>query len=313
MRRLVFVLVVLFAIVALPLLGSHLFAWGQDPAHVPPSLRSVAIGEGRSLNVLDVGEGPPVVLVHGLPSNIQDWGDTPQKLAALGHRVVAYDRVGYGASSRDADTPETYTYASNARDLVALLDALQIEKAALAGWSYGGAVAQTVAAEHPERVSHVALIGSVGPSISQAGDDPLSRLLGSGVGEEVLRWTSAVTPVGSAFTEQNLALAFARESAVPAGWNERTRAMLALPGTLTAFVAEAQRGDPSSLQPEALRVPALVLHGSDDFLVPPAVGEDLAHRLPAAQLLLIPGGSHMLPVTHPDLVAGALHGLVSEH
>jgi pimeloyl-ACP methyl ester carboxylesterase len=227
--------------------------------------------------------------------------------------VITYDRVGYGSSTRDSVAPGEYSYESNARDLLALLDALGIERAALAGWSYGGAVVQTLAVEHPDRVSHLALLGSVGPAQKPGGNDTLGRIIASGAGEEVLRWAGTVEPIAEAFIQENLKAAFAKESAIPEGWNERTRAMLALPGTLSAFVAEEQRGDPSSLHPERIRLPALVLHGTDDFLVPLSVGENLAKRLPAAQLLEVPGASHMLHVTHGDLVAGALHALTSEH
>ena len=314
MRRLVLgLLIVLAAIVVVPLLGARVLGWGSNPAAVPPVAKQVAIGGDRALNVLDLGEGPPVVLVHGLPSNIDDWAEVPRKLAELGHRVVVYDRVGYGHSSRDdASSPDAYTYASNVRDLGALLDALGIRSATLAGWSYGGAVVQRFAVEHPERATQVAFIGSVGPA-STEDEDALSKILHSGAGEEILRWAGAVSPVGGAFTRENLRMAFARERDVPPGFEERTRAMLALPGTLEAFVAESQRSDPSSLEPERIAAPAVVLHGTEDLLVPLAVGQDLDRRLPASQILIVPGGSHMLPVTHPDLVVGALHALATEH
>ncbi len=314
MRRLVLGFSLLLAgIVALPLLGSHLFGWDQNPEAVPAPARRVEVGAGRFLNVLDVGEGPAVVLVHGLPGNLQDWGEVPERLAGMGHRVIAYDRIGYGSSSRDAAAPGDYTYASSARDLAALLDALGIERAALAGWSYGGAVVQDFAVSHPERVSHLALLGSVGPSLDERGSDALSLVIASGAGEEVLRWSGTVAPVGRVFMRENLVAAFSKESDIPQGFAERTQAMLALPGTLAAFIAEHQRGDPASLRPEQIRAPTLVLHGIDDRLVPIAVGEDLARRLPAAELLRLPGGSHMLPITHADLVAGALHALVTQH
>ncbi|MCC6639720.1 MAG: alpha/beta hydrolase [Deltaproteobacteria bacterium] len=314
MRRLALVLVlVLVTVVAVPLLGAHVFGWDQHPDRVPAPARRVEIGGGRALNVLDEGEGPPIVLVHGLPGNLQEWGDVPEKLAAMGHRVIAYDRVGYGSSTRDAGAPGEYTYASNARDLLALLDTLGIERAALAGWSYGGGVVQTFAAEHPGRVSQVALIGAVGPAFAPSESDVLDLVIASGAGEEILRWVGTVPPVSRAFLHENLVPAFSKASAIPDGYAERTQAMLALPGTLTAFIVEGQRSEPAALRPEQIRVPALVLHGADDRLVPVSVGEDLAKRLPEAELLRLPGGSHMLPLTHPDLVAGALHALVAQH
>lgn len=314
MRRFGFAVVLaLVAVVAVPLLGAHLLGWGQHPDRVPPPARRVEIGGGRALNVLDTGSGTPIVLVHGTPGSLQDWGEVPEKLAAMGHRVIAYDRIGYGSSTRDASADGAYTYASSASDLRALLDALGISRAALAGWSYGGGVVQVVAADHPDRATHVALLGSVGPAFTRGDTDALAVVVASGAGEEILRWVGAVPLLGDGFLHENLKAAFSKETAIPDGFAERTQAMLALPGTLTAFIAEEQRSDLSVLHPERIRVPALVLHGTDDRLVPIAVGEDLAKRLPSAELLRLPGGSHMLPVTDPDLVAGALHALVTQH
>lgn len=90
-------------------------------------------------------------------------------------------------------------------------------------------------------------------------------------------------------------------------------AQLGLRGTLDAFVAEEQRGDPLQLRPQRIEAPTLILHGNDDYLVPAAVGEDLEHRISDATFLLVPEASHMLPVTHPDLTAAAIHALVTEH
>jgi len=93
----------------------------------------------------------------------------------------------------------------------------------------------------------------------------LGTILGSPFGVAILKWISSVPPLSEWMTRENLALAFAREEAIPEGWTEYTRALLSLPGTLEAFVHEAQRGDPSTLRPEELDVPALVVHGEEDF------------------------------------------------
>lgn len=145
-----------------PPLAARWLGWGADRAALPPPGRLVPIGDDLALNVVEVGSGPPVVLVHGLPSSAADWGDTPARLAARGHRVIAYDRVGYGFSSRGSQAPERYTYGSNARDLLALLDALGLERVPLVGWSYGGAVVQTAAAMAPERVPRLVLLAKIG-------------------------------------------------------------------------------------------------------------------------------------------------------
>jgi pimeloyl-ACP methyl ester carboxylesterase len=83
--------------------------------------------------------------------------------------------------------------------------------------------------------------------------------------------------------------------------------MLAMPGTLRTLIRETQRFDPAALRPETLRVPVLVLHGDDDRDVPFAHGEDLQRRIPGSELAAVPQGSHMLPATHPDLVAAHVH------
>jgi pimeloyl-ACP methyl ester carboxylesterase len=312
-RRLVLGLVALaLAAALLPPLGARLFGWSRpDPRHLPPRHATVAIGEGLELHVRDLGprDGPAVVLVHGLPSVGADWEEVPDRLASGGARAVVYDRVGFGYSTHPDPAPGRYTYESSARDLAGLLDALGIERAALAGWSYGGAVVQTFAVREPARVSQLVLIGAVGPAIEQD-TALLDRLIASPVGLPLLAWLASVPPLARVATAATLGAAFGGAGAVPPGWTERAMATLALPGTLEAFVAEARRGEPAGLRAEAIAVPALVLHGARDLLVPLAVGEDLARRLPHAELVVVPDGSHMLPVTHPDLVAERIAALV---
>jgi non-heme chloroperoxidase len=312
MRRLVLWVAVLLLVVAFgPPLVARLFRLGPDAGLRPPPGKAVSIGHGLHLNVVEVGSGFPIVLVHGLPSCASDWATLPQKLAAKGYRVIAYDRIGYGYSSRTPHTPDQYTYESNAHDLVALLDALAIERAALVGWSYGGAVVQTLAREAPNRVSHLVLVGAVGPVQPENGHDALSLVLASPVGSAVLRWVASIPPLARQMTHDSLLQAFTRADAIPPGWTEYTQAMLALPGTFDALVLESQRGHAATLRPQLLRMPALILQGTADQLVPPAVGEDLHRRLAGSQLVMVAGGSHMLPVTHPDLLADHIQAFLS--
>jgi len=294
-----------------PPLGARLFGWGPDRSTLPPPAQAVSIGDGLALNVVDLaGNGTPIVLVHGLPSNVGDWAALPQKLAALGHRVVVYDRIGYGWSSRSPIAGDAYTYASSARELGALLDALGVGQAILVGWSYGGAVAQSLAAAAPARVARLVLLGSVGPALPPASrsDDPVARLTVSPVGGAILDWVAAVPPLARAMTRSALAQAFSSEASIPAGFVEREMAQLAMPGTLDAYIAEERRAEPETLRPEAIAAPTLILHGTDDRAVPPRVAEDLHQRIPGSELALVPGGSHMLPITHADLLAGSIHG-----
>jgi pimeloyl-ACP methyl ester carboxylesterase len=308
MRLLLGLIGLIAVLVVGPPLAASLFGYAHDPTALPPEGRLVAIGEGEAINVVEQGSGPAIVLVHGLPGNAHDWGETPEKLAALGHRVVAYDRVGYGYSSRAQGREGEYTYESNAADLAALMEALGIGSATLVGWSYGGAVVQTFAEKWPGKATALVLIGSVGPGDWTGRDAGLiDTVLGSPFGAPILRWVASIPPLSRATTRDTLVSAFGEEKDLPDGHVEFTRAMLSLPGTLDAFVCEAQRGDESELHPADLAMPALVIHGTNDLLVPYAVGQELDRLLPHSRVVAVDEGGHMLPITHPTLMAEEIH------
>jgi len=309
-RRIVGLLVVLVIVAAGPPVAAPMLGIGLDTALLPKQGKRVDIGGGAFLNVIETGSGSPVVLVHGLPSNAYDWADLPARLGALGHRVIAYDRVGYGFSSRSRLA--SASYQSNADDLVALLAALDIPHATMVGWSYGGAVVETLAVAHPEKVDALVLVGAVGPALWEDADDPLHALVASPLGEPLLRWIAAIPPLSRAVTKETVIRAFGGATAVPADWVDYTRAMLALPGTLQTFLREARSGVPKELDPAHIQTRTLVIHGANDLLVPVDVGRDLDERLPHSRLIVVNGGSHMLPVTHPDLLAKEIHAFVKD-
>src|SRR3990170_1953552 len=104
-----------------------------------------------------------------------------QELAARGHRVLAYDRVGYGRSDRR--TNGAYTVASNASELLALLAAEDLRDAVVVGWSYGGGTSIVAARGDASRMSRLVLGGRVGPGVEQHGAPPrlvveLMRVIG---------------------------------------------------------------------------------------------------------------------------------------
>ncbi|HYB99842.1 MAG TPA: alpha/beta hydrolase [Candidatus Limnocylindrales bacterium] len=301
-RLLVFLLVIAFG----PPLSARLLGYDRDESMLPPRGREVRIGENLFLNVLDTGSGPPIVLVHGLPSSAYDWAGLPMKLAALGHRVLVYDRVGYGYSTRAPDAPDRYTYQSNANDLVRLLDVLGIPRATLVGWSYGGAVVEMVAQTWPDRVTHLILVAAVGPKQPQREQDLLERISESPLAVPLFRWVGSVPPLSRAVVAEQVAEAFSPQRP-PIGWADYTRTMMSLPGTLESFVLEDRRSAPAMLEPEKITAPTLVIHGRGDKLVPLEVGQDLETRIPDARLFILEDGGHMLPVTHPDLLAKEIH------
>ena len=116
-----------------------------------------------------------------------------------------------------------------------------------------------------------------------------------------------------AVTRGALVQAFALESAIPDGFVDYTRASLALPGTRHAMVRESQRDDPSLLRPSRVAQPSLVVHGADDYVVPFSVGEDLHAKLPESSFVPVLSGSHMLPITHPELLGREIHDFVGAY
>jgi pimeloyl-ACP methyl ester carboxylesterase len=298
MRRILLALLLLvFAAIALPPLWFRLF---REPApELPPPGRRVALAGGVSVNVVEEGTGPAVVLVHGLPGSAYDWAPTSAALAQRGRRAIAYDRVGYGWS--DPRENAAFSVESNATELLALLEALALEDATVVGWSYGGATTIVAAQRDPSRMARVVLVGSAGPGFEKSQPPPaLARIVFSA---PVLGWLHAVPPLARGAQTAASRQAFS-EGPEPDWWRPNLAANFARPHTPTSWLSEGAAMWLAPLpDPAGLALPVLVIHGDDDRLVPVEVGRELARRAPHARLVLVPGGSHMLPITHSDLLA----------
>jgi pimeloyl-ACP methyl ester carboxylesterase len=303
MRRILFLLVLLLAVaIALPPLWFRAF-----PASVPqlPAAETfVALASGPRMHAIVRGEGPPVVLVHGLPGQASEWRPTIELLAAHGRRVLAVDRLGYGHS--DARDGDDFTLAANARELRELLDALDLEDVTVVGWSYGGGVALTAARQQQEageatrpRIARLVLVGSIGPRAERREPPAFVALLVP----PLLRWVRAVPPAALAVQRAASEAAFS-DSAMPDWWLPGLAANLAQEKTRRALLEEGMqmRGQPVPDSAE-LELPILVIHGDDDRLASVEMGRALARNNPRAELVEVPGGSHMLPITHATLLA----------
>jgi pimeloyl-ACP methyl ester carboxylesterase len=146
---------------------------------VTPIERRVAVAPGVGLQV-EVRSGDaaaaPVVLVHGLASNLRLWDDVAERLHTAGHTVVAIDQRGHGRS----DAPDTgYDLETAVADLLALIQTLGLERPLLAGQSWGGSVALELAWRHPATVRGIACVDGGVTDLSQsypAWDDCLAKL-----------------------------------------------------------------------------------------------------------------------------------------
>lgn len=221
------------------------------------SPRTIEI-DGRRYAWRSVGSGPPLILINGYAGTGEDWD--PTFLGALAERfeVICPDNRGMGGSELGE---EELTIAVMAADVEALMDALDLEAAAVCGWSMGGYIAQALAEGSPSRVSALALIDTHpgGPTYVPTGDaEAFERLIDySGTPrEQATRLISILFPPAQA-------------AAIDAEFGEMVasaRAELdhtALDAQVTALVAWRDREPP----PIAAPPPALVLHGALDRLV----------------------------------------------
>jgi pimeloyl-ACP methyl ester carboxylesterase len=276
------------------------------------SSRFVTAG-GLRLHTIAAGTGgEPIVLLHGLGSTVTKWRDVLPILGAR-RRTIAIDLPGFGQS----DAPRArYSFGFLAGGIRAALDALGVDRCVLVGNSLGGVTALWLAAAWPDRVAGIVLVDAALPLPAEARPDSktIARIVASslpGVGEAL--YTAFVrTKSPEAIVADGLARNVADPTRVSAETMrllleeaaerkhrpELRRAVMSaqrhLMWMLTARRAEVERAA------EGLRVPTLLLWGSEDRLVPLAVGEHWVKRIPGAELIVLEGAGHNPQLEMPD-------------
>ncbi|MGH2831896.1 MAG: alpha/beta fold hydrolase [Solirubrobacteraceae bacterium] len=242
---------------------------------------------GVQLDGEERGEGSPIVLLHGLTSTRRYVVMGSSGLERSGRRVIAYDARGHGQSS-PAASPADYTYELLAADLLAVLDQLELERAAIAGASMGAHTATRFALAHPERV---ASLGLITPAYDPDTYDQPAKLAGWDALAEGLRHGGVEGFVG----------AYDFDS-VPQHWRDTVEKVVRQRLSLQIHplaLADALRAVPRSRPFESweqlagLKVPTLVVSSRDeaDPTHPLAVGEHYAATIPGAKLAVERPGS----------------------
>jgi non-heme chloroperoxidase len=271
-------------------------------------MSKVTVGKENSADIEiyyeDHGTGQPVVLIHGYPLNGHSWEKQERVLLEAGHRVITYDRRGFGQSSQPI---VGYDYDTFAADLKTLLEHLDLNDVVLVGFSMGtGEVTRYLGAYGSARVSKAALLGAIPPFLLKTDDNPegVDQSVFDGIKAAVIADRPAYFKDfldnfynvdqygGTRISDQAW-----QNSFIVAVGASAYAAHACVDTWLTDF-----RGDLPKID-----VPTLLVHGDADRILPI---EATAKRLPGLiedlQFVTVEGGPHNIAWTHPDEVNKAL-------
>lgn len=277
-------------------------------APLPPPAGLVRELGGESLHYVDEGSGPALVLVHGFAGSTFSWrGAIP--LLARAFRVVALDLPGFGRSSRDSTLD--FSHEAHARRVVRLLDTLGIARATLVGHSMGGAIAQRVAVNFPERVERLVLVAAVDASVPEPWRAPAGR---RGTARDAgLRVLQNVPPLLTWMSRRGMQGIVHDRTHVTGEVVQGYVGPLLLPGTdrcLVKMMRDTTTDPPLDLG--RIEAPTLVLSGASDTAVAPEVGDGLAAKIPGARHVVLAQCGHLLPEERPEAFVEEVVAFVHE-
>ena len=267
------------------------------PAVVAPA--PVALGaapdrffttDGVRLRYREVGQGEPIVLLHGYMARIEFLGDLADSLAR-DHRVIVLDQRGFGESSKLSDPARFGRRMGD--DVVALLDELKIRRAHLVGHSMGALIAANVAARFPDRAASVGLIA--GPFYPDSA--AFAGMAGAWVtelerGEGVRKFMLWILPG----MPDSAAAAMSAQAVAANDLGSLIAAMRAMGGLVVSRDSAGK-----------IRAPAVIAVGTGDPLLPQS--QAIATWWPSAELLVLPGVDHLQVLVRPEVIR-AIRGLV---
>jgi non-heme chloroperoxidase len=284
-------------------------AWlGTTPQIKEQKVPSLIVGSENDVAIAihyeDHGSGQPVVLIHGYPLNGNSWERQERELLAQGYRVISYDRRGFGRSSQPT---VGYDYDTFAADLNALLEHLDLKDVVLVGFSMGtGEVTRYLGSYGSARVRKAALLGAIPPYLRKTDDNPegvdgaVFDQIKAAIATDRYAWFKDF--LDNFYNTDKLMPERISEQAWQASFNVAAGASpfasyACVDTWLTDFRADLPKID----------VPVLVIHGTDDRILP---FEATAARLPDliddVKLVAVEGGPHNIAWTHPNDVNGAL-------
>jgi non-heme chloroperoxidase len=267
-------------------------------------MATITVGKENStpidLYYEDHGSGSPVVLIHGWPLSGASWEKQTAALLEAGHRVITYDRRGFGRSSRPG---VGYNYDTFAADLDKLLRKLDLKKVALVGFSMGsGEVTRYIGKYGTTRVRKAVLIGTLGPYLIKTADNP------EGVDAKVFEDIKvAIRKDRPAFLMEFLRNFYnydvtggklVSERVLEDNWNVAVGASaIGTVACVDCWIEDFRKNIPKN------NVPTLILHGDADRILPPdATSRRQAKMIKNVKFVELPGGSHGVLWTHADRI-----------
>ena len=264
----------------------------------------INVGQENSGNIdlyyEDHGTGKPVVLIHGYPLNGASWEKQTAVLLAAGHRVITYDRRGFGKSSQPAIG---YNYDTFADDLHKVVTKLDLRDFALVGFSMGGGeVARYIGKFGSTSVRRAVIISGVPPFLLKTPDNPggVDGSVFEGIQKAVAadRYAFFTDFFKNFYNTDVLLGKRVSEQAVQSSWNiaagaSATASLACVPTWHEDFRKDLTRVD----------VPTLVIHGDADRILPIAASGIGTHKaVKGSNLVVVEGGPHCITWTHAEQV-----------
>lgn len=232
------------------------------------------------------GDGPPLLLIPGIPAVASDWATLAERMSEL-RRVIAYDNRGSGSSTV---TPGPYTTAQLAVDAVGLLDHLGIERADVFGMSLGGMIAQELALSWPDRVRRLVL-GCTHAGVRHAARQP--RPTAEAFAMETDDWALRMRTLAP------FALSRGVDTGLLEGFIEKkSRDVQDAEGYRAQIQAVLAHDAYDRL--DQIEAPTLVITGSDDQVIPAESSEVLHERIRGSALRVITSAGHLFFIERPD-------------
>jgi pimeloyl-ACP methyl ester carboxylesterase len=233
-----------------------------------PTEENYAKHEGARLWYAAYGSAPPVILLHGGLGHSGNWGYQVPVLVGAGYHVLLVDSRGHGRSTRDA---RPFSYELMASDVLAVMDALRLDKAALVGWSDGACTALILGMQAPSRVAGVFFFGcNMDPS-----------------GTKEVEFTPILRRCLSRHAKD-----YARLSATPDQFEAFSEAVGLMMQTQPNYTAD---------ELAQVRVPVTIVQSEHDEFIKREHAAYLANSIPGAELIILPDVSHFAPLQRPEL------------